>query len=444
MTLALYGNPGSARRLLLLGLLAVLVAMIAGVATFTAAFAHNTSYSSTRQCDESWSATGTYHGGSQERLIVLSDVVINGDAFATSGWNTESPLSFSTTVPAGVTFVSPPSGTTLHYWKGTYNGNRTIFSRSSGAGTFVGGPSNWGGKIQLYRVGTGTNAGKWVTDGAADNVTEPDRPSSCDRTIRVRKVVQGSGAPAQTFSYTISPAGIIDTDSTSDSFDNHDVPKTDAQTVTETEALAGGWSFVKYTLKSGTQSSCSGSGWSDQGTVQGDGVSIPANTSDYTFCIYNQYTDPSVIILSDSACIIDNNVQFAQFHFLIPNHVNQGAGGTLSGTYNDGAGQTFGPINEDTSPSNGHPDWTFTLPFGTGPSVQLLTALSSNGYTWPATGAGHDEWDTVSKTACQPVVIEPGIEKVAADPDYSGGYAHCSSRSTNAANSDPVEVKNRR
>jgi len=430
--------------LLLLGLLAVLVAMIAGVATFTAAFAHNTSYSSTRQCDESWSATGTYHGGSQERLIVLSDVVINGDAFATSGWNTESPLSFSTTVPAGVTFVSPPSGTTLHYWKGTYNGNRTIFSRSSGAGTFVGGPSNWGGKIQLYRVGTGTNAGKWVTDGAADNVTEPDRPSSCDRTIRVRKVVQGSGAPAQTFSYTISPAGISDlsplpTPSTITTYrrTSHRPSRRPKRS-----RAAGASSNTPSSLA--RRAAAAAAAGAIRERSRATSVQSRRTPCDYTGLYLQQYTDPTSSSSATSACIIDNNVQYAQFHFLIPNHVNQGAGGTLSGTYNDGAGQTFGPINEDTSPSNGHPDWTFTLPFGTGPSVQLLTALSSNGYTWPATGAGHDEWDTVSKTACQPVVIEPGIEKVAADPDYSGGYAHCSSRSTNAANSDPVEVKNRR
>ncbi|MBE0609510.1 MAG: hypothetical protein IH609_09030 [Dehalococcoidia bacterium] len=444
MTLALYGKSRQRQGgLLLLGLLAVLVAMLAGVATITSAFAHSTSYSSTRQCDESWSATGTYHGGTQERLIVLSDVVVNGDAFATTGWSTQSPLSFSTTVPAGVTFASNPSGTSLYYWKGTYNGTRTIFSRSAGAGTFLSGSPNWGGGIQLYRMATsGTNAGKWVTDGALDNVTAPNRPSSCDRTIRVRKVVEGSGAPAQTFSYTISPAGVSDTVSSSNSYDDHDVPKNVAQTVTETESLSGGWSFVKYARRSGLDNNCNGDEWSDQGTVQGDGVSIPDDTHDYTVCIYNQYTDPSVIILSSSACIIDNNVQYAQFHFLIPNSANvaEGAGGTLSGTYNDGAGQSFGPINEDAA-NNGHPDWTFTLPFGGGPSVQLLTALSSNGYTWPATGAGHEEKDTVSKAACQPVVLEPGIEKVAADPDYSGGYAHWLIKVNNAANSQTAEVK---
>jgi hypothetical protein len=428
--------------LLLVGLLAVLVAMIAGVATITSVFAHHNTYTASRECNDSWSASASYVGGSLERMIVLSDVTINGDAFATSGWNTQSPLSFSTTVPSGVTFASgqAPSGASIYYWKGTYDGTRTIFSRSGGAGTFVSGSSNWGGSIMLYEYKDppGSKPLAWyVVD--TDTVTAPSRPADCDRTIRIHKVVEGSGAPAKTFAYTISPAGITGTVSASDS-DDHSTPKNKAQTVTETESLTAGWSFVKYARKQGLDSNCTGPGWSDQGTVQGNGVSIPADSNDYTVCIYNQYTDPAALVLSSSACVIVNNVQYAQFHFLLPatTGVPQGSGGTLSGTYNDGAAQNFGPINEDTTPSNGHPDWTFTLPFGSGASVKVLTASTSTGWTWGTQGR---DKDTVSKTSCQPVVLEPGIEKVAARPEYANGAAHWLIKVNNTANTQAVEVK---
>jgi hypothetical protein len=148
------------------------------------------------------------------------------------------------------------------------------------------------------------------------------------------------------------------------------------------------------------------------------------------------------IVLSSSACVVENNIQYAQFHFLIPASagVGQGAGGTLSGTYNDGAAKNFGPINEDTTPSNGHPDWTFTIPFGSANTVQVLTATSSSGYFWPATGAGREK-DTVDKSSCAPVIGAPNATKAPANPSYSSGYAYWNITINNSANAGPVEVK---
>jgi hypothetical protein len=430
--------------LLSLGLLAVLVAMIAGVATITSVFAHHNTYTASRQCDDSWSASASYVGGTLERMIVLSDVTINGDAFATSGWNTQSPLSFTTTVPSGVTFASgeAPSGSSLYYWKGTHNGTRTIFSRSGGAGTFVSGPSNWGGSIMLY-VKDGSSWTKASNKGGdTDTVTQPSAPTDCDRTIRIVKVTEGSGAPSTwSFSGTISNAPSVSnawtiTNATSDSRVDITVAKSQSHTVVETPVPAG-WTLDGYRILAGKKKA------SDCGTKDNDYSStavVPSGTGDVTVCVLNDWEGNDQIRLSSSACIIDNNVQYAQFHFLLPasTGVGQGAGGTLSGTYNDGAAQNFGPINEDTTPSNGHPDWTFTLPFGSGSTVKVLTASTSTGWVWGTQGR---DKDTVSKTACQPVVIQPGIEKVAADPAYSGGYAHWLIRVNNAANNQPVDVK---
>ncbi|GIW17958.1 MAG: hypothetical protein KatS3mg064_1115 [Tepidiforma sp.] len=43
------------------------------------------------------------------------------------------------------------------------------------------------------------------------------------------------------------------------------------------------------------------------------------------------------------------------------------------------------------SDANSHPDWFFTIPFGSNSSITLLTAQTSDGWTWPTTGAGRDK-----------------------------------------------------
>jgi fimbrial isopeptide formation D2 family protein/uncharacterized repeat protein (TIGR01451 family) len=146
------------------------------------------------------------------------------------------------------------------------------------------------------------------------------------------------------------------------------------------------------------------------------------------------------LVLSSSACVIENNTQYARFHFIIPQGVSEDPNRTLSGThtgsYNSG---NFGPYNED-SDADPNPDWTFDIPFGSDTSIKVLTASTNDGYTWPATGAGRDK-DTVSKTSCQPVVVQPGVSKVAADSAYSSGYARWIIKVNNTANNSPIQVE---
>ncbi len=411
MTLALYGK--SRRRqgaLITAALLAVIIATVGALSAITSAFAHSASVSGTAKCTaDGWSVEWKIKGDTTSKQMHITSFTVTGGGTTTSptpnpvpqGTSPQEATAQTTGIPLTVSSVT---ATARVYW-----------DKNDGSQRY---PSQ------------GTNEYKKTVN----------KPSNCDRTIRIVKVTEGSGAPnTWSFSGTITnatPNTWTITNSTSNSRVDFTVPKNQTHTVAE-DTPSGGWSLVGYRVLSGKKSA------NDCGTKDSeydDSPSIGAGTGDVTVCVLNEF-DKKVggLVLSSSACVLVNNVQYAQFHFLIPNNqgVNQGAGGTLSGTYNDGANKNFGPINEDTTPNNGHPDWTFTLPFGTGSSVQLLSAQTSTGWTWGQQGR---DKDTVNKSSCQPVIGEPGVSKVPLTPAYSNGYAYWNITIDNSANAGAVEV----
>src|SRR3990172_8554554 len=75
------GEGGLTTPRLALALAAFAVALFAGLASVTPALAHHPTYEAARDCDENWSATATYVGGGGLRMIVVRDVVVNGEDF---------------------------------------------------------------------------------------------------------------------------------------------------------------------------------------------------------------------------------------------------------------------------------------------------------------------------------------------------------------------------
>ena len=195
-----------------------------------------------------------------------------------------------------------------------------------------------------------------------------------------------------------------------DSFD----ADTSHDSFTVTEASVANWT-TKYSVRNGDVS-CDGGSYSNGNSTSDGNLTDIGNNGGHTVtvCFKNTYTAPK-IILSDSACQSAGN---ALFHFL-SNELNQGAGGSLSGTYkvDNGSPVGFGPVAEDSSPSNGHADWTFTIPVPDGhSSITVLTAMSGapgNG-AWPDSGAGH-EHATVSD--CNEVLADPPTATKTVDGD---------------------------
>ena len=210
MTLALYGKSRKRQgSLMLAALLSILAATVAGVALVSTAFAHHNTYTASRACGDVWSSTATYVGGGDLRMIVVSDVVINGAPFDSS-WESDIPGSFATAgFPAASAFAAgeAPTGTVKWFWSGT-DGGGTIFARNTASnGAFN---ATWGGSITLYRQVSGL----WTKSGASGEganpitITTPAAPTNCDATIIVRKwVPDGINGTATPFNVSVSDNG---------------------------------------------------------------------------------------------------------------------------------------------------------------------------------------------------------------------------------------------
>jgi len=329
MTLALHGK--SRRRvqgLIFAAFMAVIAAAILGVSVISVAFAHHNVYTPDRECDESWSATATYVGGDSERLIVLTDVVINNAAFDAS-WESGLSGSFATAgFPASSAFAAgqEPSGTVRWWWSGV-DGGGTIFNRSGGAGTFN---SSWGGKIILFAK---DGDGKWTTVGASGggfpatyNITAPAAPSGCTATIIVKKTVVGTAPPPTNFVVNIDDLGngagsdYNDTVAVGDDYtqvvtgimtgDGNGSGDLDDFTVTETNG-GPGWTIVGWAYLASSTATCQndvngilpGDGFTAGGIASGshlffpDLVNVDQNET-ITICFKNQYTPPGDVTFS--------------------------------------------------------------------------------------------------------------------------------------------------
>src|SRR3972149_6187508 len=219
------GEGGLATPRLALALAAFAVALFAGLASVTPALAHHPTYEAARDCDESWSATATYVGGPFLRRIEVSNVVVNGVAFAPG---------------AGFVLVSPG----LYRWEGVSSGF-TIFDRS-GTGDFVGGASNWGGTITQYYDSNPGLGVTWSVGGTAGgnpasvDVEEPEAEGPCEEgepNLEIDKSGPGSVGLGGEITYTITVTN------------TGDAP---AQNVVVTDSLSGPGEIIDISVSPGS------------------------------------------------------------------------------------------------------------------------------------------------------------------------------------------------
>lgn len=311
MTLALYGK--SRRRqgsLLLAAFLAIIVASVGGLAIISTAFAHHNQLAADRQCDEGWTGSGDYVGGSTRKLVVISDVIVNGANYQTT-WSSGFPGSIITYNLTNADFWDneQPTGTAIFMWDGTSNG-WSIYDRSGVAGTFS---NSWSGTIKLYGQQTrdtngstpGGDVTKWNLEDT-DTVSAPTADTNCAKIV-IKKVVSGTGAStSQTFTADIvneSTGGLgagndksfsaaskftgtpFDPGSTGDNFN-----------VTEDPTPAN-WQLIgKKVIIGASEADCTDTGWT---TVSGTSASdrrIDFDDLDRgevaTVCFKNNYTAP--------------------------------------------------------------------------------------------------------------------------------------------------------
>ncbi len=145
----------------LFGVLMAVSSLFVGV---TVAGAHHTEYWPERECDNSWSAQGVYIGGEEERLVVLSNIVINGVPLnSVPGFHPYDPGTDGPTQP-------PVSGLA---WIGTSTGF-TIFQQSGS--NFLSGAANWSGTMSIFRDVNGT----WEMSRVPVGIYEPEGPTDCE------------------------------------------------------------------------------------------------------------------------------------------------------------------------------------------------------------------------------------------------------------------------
>ncbi|MBA4181634.1 MAG: hypothetical protein C0506_13670, partial [Anaerolinea sp.] len=125
------------------------------------------------------------------------------------------------------------------------------------------------------------------------NNTDPNRQ------ITVTKVRLGNGPAAETFGGSITGAGAVDTSwsiptasGNNHTSQNRTVAKNAVATINETLTGAqttAGWQLTGFTQVSGLNATCPSV---YQGVLDN---TVPADTASYTYCVYNQYTQPQVI-----------------------------------------------------------------------------------------------------------------------------------------------------
>lgn len=140
--------------------------------------AHHAQYEAQVECgipdvSTPWNAHAEYVGGDQRRLVLISNVTINGVPYDPS-WSDAPNAHTNGVVPRssyGGSQTGLPADTGHDFiWDGT-SGGWTVFSRSGD--NFVSGSGNWSGTITLYQ-----GSGSWQKANDVD-VYEPTPPSDC-------------------------------------------------------------------------------------------------------------------------------------------------------------------------------------------------------------------------------------------------------------------------
>ena len=186
--------------------IALLTAVAVWLMTTSAASAHHPTYSANATCF-GWSASATYVGGTGRRLILISEVRVNGVDYAAS-WSNSGPNpppndSGDGGTPVGTNGViaynsyggSKPAAmgdaAKNFVWVGVDDGF-TIFQRGNPP-DFVPGAANWSGKITQYQW----NGSSWVQGGGTPSqvlIGAPTAPTNC-ATLTVNKVCDPAADP---------------------------------------------------------------------------------------------------------------------------------------------------------------------------------------------------------------------------------------------------------
>ncbi|MFN0147008.1 MAG: hypothetical protein ACKVT1_10880 [Dehalococcoidia bacterium] len=192
---------------LLAGLLGGGVAVTAGLLPSRSAAASQATFAATAACNNTWTALAQYDGtsgpGQEERLVVLSDVTINGTALVPGGGFT--PFDESGFIPG-----EAPTGTPD--WELTIPATAvvTLFSTSGGGFSTAG----WGGFIFIYRFDAN---GRWtlvdaVTAGENPvTVTPPPAPNCPTATPTPTPTATPTATPTPFGAIQIVPAETPDT-----------------------------------------------------------------------------------------------------------------------------------------------------------------------------------------------------------------------------------------
>lgn len=317
MTLALYGKSRKRQGSLLLAALLSILAAAAGSLLFIgSAFAHHPQYDAQRYCTGNWRAEADYVGGGSQKLLVFTNLRVNGEDYATSwssGYN--GTLAAFISSPGGFPFKDGSQAGADYYWLGTDSGF-SIFDRDQTDGVFVGGAANWGGTVQQYSLqGTGSQKG-WYRDTGAQNggkitVTEPASATDCAKII-IKKVVSGPGSnPADNFVALVNNEDGSSGEASGLNF-SQNAPYThiwdegddwqDDFNVTETNANSNGYEVVGTWVSAGDKTCpavpASGtSGWTTSTPGNADGLDNIANGDTYTVCFWNRkVAQPSVTV----------------------------------------------------------------------------------------------------------------------------------------------------
>lgn len=457
MTLALYGK--SRRRqggLLLAGVVAVLVAMLAGVATFTDAFAHSASISKSVTCaNDTWSVdwklTGDYPS---KRLVIHSWSVTGGGSTSAItpspipvGTNPQQATSSTTGIPASVSEVT---ATAQIYWDNGSGGNRY--------------PSS--GYV------TETKTAKWSDSCAKIIVKKVIESGNANTPFYVTLDNKSSGDEGSGSGLQFNPTALVrfvDFDSGDDD-DDFDF----------TEAAVAGWNVTGWKiLQDPSEKSCPAAnaqfGSQDNKWQSG-------SNGQYTTGQVNVDKGKTVTVCFRNAGPPDVNIQI---HKYLPKAndnnpwENQGSGqGDWKYTiYADNGGAPGAVLHSNIdhlNPSPSFPKQTvwiketdtdgdafygWFVPDGDNNSgndkcnqspANFTTGNPDNRYsTAEYLKIDASFFDTTGNQTglfhiCaynKPRVYDPGIQKVAANPSYSGGYAQWLIKVDNTANTQAVDVK---
>jgi len=215
------------------------------------------------------------------------------------------------------------------------------------------------------------------------------------RAVRIVKVTEGSG-PTVNFTGTISAHSPGSWSVTGASSTTLNGVSTGSHTVIE-DAPTSGWVFGGYRVLQGLQTSCPTTGY---GGARSDGAFIPSDTTDYTVCIRNTFTDTRTVRIIK---VTSGGGLPQTFSGTISGH-SPGNWFVQGGSFSDITGVSTGShvVTENVPPSG----WSFV-------GYKVLTGLQTtcgadSGYSGARENGAFVQAGTGDVTVCIRNVFTPG------------------------------------